>query len=210
MRRCPWSAGSVARWRLPANPIAGSARRNWPGSPAPYCMAASWRSRGRGRSSRSIRPRRPIGPRTASRYSSSTAWATRTILAPSSAPPPSSGSNASCSAERPEQALPSDASYRIAEGGFEYLDLYRAPLPSALAALRPAYRIIGAALDPRAGPLRTGARPAALVLGNEETGLDPATLAACDEIVAIPGSGNVQSLNVSAAAAILIYELSCR
>ncbi len=113
-------------------------------------------------------------------------------------------------AERPDQALPSDASYRIAEGGFEYLDLYRTRLPPALAALRPSYRIIGAALDPRAKPWRPAARPAALVLGNEETGIDRATLAACDEIVAIPGSGNLQSLNVSAAAAILIYELSCR
>jgi tRNA G18 (ribose-2'-O)-methylase SpoU len=28
-------------------------------------------------------------------------------------------------ADRPEQALPSDASYRVAEGGFEHLSLYR-------------------------------------------------------------------------------------
>jgi RNA methyltransferase, TrmH family len=44
-----------------------------------------------------------------------------------------------------------------------------------------------------------------LILGNEEKGLDPATLAVCDEVVTIPGSGGVQSLNVAAAAAILIY-----
>jgi TrmH RNA methyltransferase len=44
-----------------------------------------------------------------------------------------------------------------------------------------------------------------LVLGNEEDGLRPATLKACDEIVTIPGSGLVQSLNVAASAAILIY-----
>ncbi len=49
-------------------------------------------------------------------------------------------------------------------------------------------------------------RPIALVLGNEETGLDPATLAACDEAVTIPGEGGaVQSLNVSVAAGILFY-----
>jgi len=41
-----------------------------------------------------------------------------------------------------------------------------------------------------------------------ETGLDPATLAECDEVVTIPGSGRVQSLNVAAAAAILIYQLT--
>jgi len=51
----------------------------------------------------------------------------------------------------------------------------------------------------------TGGKPVALILGNEEKGLDPATLAACDEVVTIPGSGRVQSLNVAAAAAILIY-----
>jgi TrmH RNA methyltransferase len=33
-------------------------------------------------------------------------------------------------------------------------------------------------------------------------------MAACDEIVAIPGSGRVQSLNVSASAAILVYALA--
>jgi RNA methyltransferase, TrmH family len=30
-----------------------------------------------------------------------------------------------------EQALPSDASYRVAEGGFEYLTVFQAPLPKA-------------------------------------------------------------------------------
>src|SRR5262249_1670952 len=39
-------------------------------------------------------------------------------------------------ADRPDQALPSDASYRVAEGGFEHLALYRAPLPTALNELR--------------------------------------------------------------------------
>jgi len=55
---------------------------------------------------------------------------------------------------------------------------------------------------------RDGARPVALVLGNEETGLDTAMLAACDEVVRIPGSGRVQSLNVASGAAILIYMLT--
>ena len=111
--------------------------------------------------------------------------------------------------DRPEQALPSDASMRVAEGGFEYLNLYRAPLPAALDELRPVYRVVGTAFGHRAVPSQwVGARPVALVLGNEETGLDPATIAACDEVVAIPGSGHVQSLNVAAAAAILIYLLT--
>lgn len=111
--------------------------------------------------------------------------------------------------DRPEQALPSDASFRVAEGGFEYLELYRAPLPAVFDELRPIYRIVGTA--PGRHPLRAkweGARPVALVLGNEESGLAPATTAACDEIAAIPGSGRMQSLNVAAAAAILLYLLT--
>ncbi len=109
-------------------------------------------------------------------------------------------------ADRPDQALPSDASYRVAEGGLEHVTLYQAPLPQALTGLRRAYRILGAALG-RCPPPAGGkdARPPALILGNEEKGLAPATLAACDEIVTIPGAGRVQSLNVAAAAAILIY-----
>ena len=109
-------------------------------------------------------------------------------------------------ADRPDQALPSDASYRVAEGGLEHLDLHRAPLPAALFQLRPAYRVIGTA--PGHGPvphrLESGP-PVALVFGNEETGLDSATIAACDQIWSIPGSGRMQSLNVAAAAAILLY-----
>jgi TrmH RNA methyltransferase len=112
-------------------------------------------------------------------------------------------------ADRPDQALPSDASYRVAEGGLEHLDLHRAPLPAALFELRPAYRVIGTALghDPVPARLERGL-PVALVFGNEETGLDPATIAACDQIWSIPGSGRVQSLNVAAAAAVLLYLLT--
>ena len=112
-------------------------------------------------------------------------------------------------ADRPDQALPSDAAYRIAEGGLEYLALYRAPLPAALPLLRQAYRIVGTSLTGSSpGMEPTGERPVALILGNEKIGLDAATLALCDEVVRIPGSGHVQSLNVASAAAILIYLLT--
>jgi TrmH RNA methyltransferase len=113
-------------------------------------------------------------------------------------------------ADRPDQALPSDAAYRVAEGGLEHLRVYRARVPGTLVGLRPAYRILGTSLAEGAIPVgRAADGPVALILGNEETGLDPATLAACDEVVRIPGSGRVQSLNVASAAAILIYLLTC-
>jgi TrmH RNA methyltransferase len=121
----------------------------------------------------------------------------------------------------PAQAAPSDAAHRVAEGGLDRIELYRATgLPAALKRLRASYRVLGTALG-RGRPLdaierdlttrgdrditASRRRPVALVLGNEEDGLGAASLAACEEIVTIPGAGGVQSLNVSAAAAILIH-----
>ena len=110
-------------------------------------------------------------------------------------------------ADRPEQALPSDASYRVAEGGLEHMSLYHARLPQALRWLKPAFHVVGTALERGVAPEVVRNRPVALVLGNEETGLAAATLAVCDTVVNIPGSGRVQSLNVAAAAAVLFYAL---
>jgi TrmH RNA methyltransferase len=115
--------------------------------------------------------------------------------------------------DHPQQAMPSDASYRVSEGGFEHIDVYRATkFAEQLAKLRGPYRIIGAAPGGKASvPVRRkGEPPFALILGNEEHGLPKSTLDACDEIVAIEGSGKVESLNVSAAAAILIHALSSK
>lgn len=46
----------------------------------------------------------------------------------------------------------------------------------------------------------------ALVLGTEEKGLRPRVADSCDGLIAIPQAGQVDSLNVSVAAAILIFE----
>lgn len=113
-------------------------------------------------------------------------------------------------AEGPGHAMPSDAAYRTAEGGLEWLDLYRTrSLPAALAAMAPHYRTVAATLNPDAAPLGElpRDRPAALVLGHEEHGISPAALAACRREVRIPGSGRVQSLNVAQAAAVLLARL---
>jgi RNA methyltransferase, TrmH family len=89
------------------------------------------------------------------------------------------------------------------------LDLCRAPLPAALFELRAAYRMVGTALRRGAVPDRLeSGPPVALVFGNEETGLDPATIGARDQLWSIPGSSRVQSLNVAAVAAILLYLLT--
>jgi 23S rRNA (guanosine2251-2'-O)-methyltransferase len=46
-----------------------------------------------------------------------------------------------------------------------------------------------------------------LVLGSEGAGLRPRVAKACDELIALPLRGRVQSLGVSAAAAALLYEI---
>jgi TrmH RNA methyltransferase len=112
--------------------------------------------------------------------------------------------------DHPEQALPSDSTYRVAEGGMEYISFYRATrLAETLEKLRQSHRVIGTAAEggKALGKLKKSDRPFALILGNEENGIPPETLKLCDDIVTIPGSGAVQSLNVSASAAILLYAL---
>jgi RNA methyltransferase, TrmH family len=107
-------------------------------------------------------------------------------------------------------AMPSDAAYRTAEGGLEYLDLYRTrDLPRALLLLEPHYRTVATSLGRDAMKLADlpRDRPVALVLGNEENGVSAPVLAACRRQVRIPGSGRVQSLNVAQSAAVLLHAL---
>jgi 23S rRNA (guanosine2251-2'-O)-methyltransferase len=46
-----------------------------------------------------------------------------------------------------------------------------------------------------------------LVLGSEGSGLRPRVAGACDQLVALPLLGRVESLGVSAAASALLYEI---
>jgi 23S rRNA (guanosine2251-2'-O)-methyltransferase len=48
--------------------------------------------------------------------------------------------------------------------------------------------------------------PTVLVLGGEGKGVRPRVAAACDELIALPRRGSVGSLNVSTAAAVLLFE----
>ncbi|WP_144186229.1 TrmH family RNA methyltransferase [Elioraea rosea] len=109
----------------------------------------------------------------------------------------------------PRQAAPTDAAYRVSEGGLEHLLIARAAeLPAALAAIRPAYRTVAAVASGGTDPAKLPRdRPVALVLGNEETGLSPATVDACEAKATIAGGGALDSLNVSVAAGILMHAL---
>lgn len=111
--------------------------------------------------------------------------------------------------DHPQQAGPSEAAYRVAEGGFEFVELHRARFPQALRRLRDHYHVLGTALGQgRALEAVGGPRPLAVVLGNEEDGLPATTLASCDELATIAGSGRIQSLNVAATAAIVAHVLT--
>jgi 23S rRNA (guanosine2251-2'-O)-methyltransferase len=46
-----------------------------------------------------------------------------------------------------------------------------------------------------------------LVLGSEGRGLRPRVAAACDQLISLPVMGRIQSLNVSSAAAAILYEI---
>lgn len=48
--------------------------------------------------------------------------------------------------------------------------------------------------------------PAAIIMGSEEKGIYPALLKICDENISIPMHNNFESLNVSVAAGIILYE----
>ena len=50
-------------------------------------------------------------------------------------------------------------------------------------------------------------KPTALVMGAEDTGISKEVLKLCDEQLAIPMIGKIESLNVSAAAAVLLFEI---
>jgi len=109
-----------------------------------------------------------------------------------------------------EAALPTEATYRVAEGGLDHVEIFLVDhLASFIRAARSCYFFVGAATrggDPRMAS--GGALPRALVLGNEEDGLSQEVASACNALVTIPGSPHVESLNVSAAAAVLLWELT--
>lgn len=50
-------------------------------------------------------------------------------------------------------------------------------------------------------------KPTAIVMGSEESGVSRSVLNICDEWVAIPIVGEIDSLNVSAAAAVMLFEV---
>lgn len=103
----------------------------------------------------------------------------------------------------------SGAAARVAEGGAEVVPLVRvADETAALASLREAnYRIV-ATLPRGGGSLYTTHLDSRLVLvfGAEGEGMNKTLIEAADQRISIPGSGVIDSLNISASAAVLFAE----
>ena len=103
----------------------------------------------------------------------------------------------------------------IARGAERWVDVRQHPSTAeAIAALRGAgYRIVATTphredVTPETFDVARG--PFALVFGTEHAGISDEVIASADEFLRIPMCGMVESLNVSASAAILIYMLSER
>jgi TrmH RNA methyltransferase len=101
----------------------------------------------------------------------------------------------------------SPSAVRVAQGGAEHVELVRerelVPTLRRLAAAGVA--VIGTdvrgkrSVDALRWPART-----VIVLGSEGAGMSAPVRSACTELVTIPGSGHVESLNVSVAAGVLL------
>jgi RNA methyltransferase, TrmH family len=98
---------------------------------------------------------------------------------------------------------------RAARGAVGRLPLFECrDLPGWLASLAQAgFTIIGATAHGDAGLYEQVMRPPLVIaVGNEETGLHPATLAACTSRVRIPMAPGQSSMNVGVAAGVLLFE----
>ena len=115
------------------------------------------------------------------------------------------------------------SSYRVAEGGMEYVNIYSVKSSERLLeALDKKVLRVGTALDAkkpvsflRKAAGATPKKPILVVLGNEEEGISDTIKKNCDELVIIPWGGmgqgvkesSVDSLNVAQAASIIFYEM---
>jgi len=113
-----------------------------------------------------------------------------------------------------EQAQITTSAWRVAQGGMEFVEIRRVPSAAWLVQAS-AGRSVRIGADHKAhnrlSDLRNLASPEQsllVVMGNEETGLSPEVRGLCDHLVRIPGTGEIESLNVAQAATLFLYELS--
>lgn len=104
------------------------------------------------------------------------------------------------------------AVYKVACGAIENINLVEvANLNAALNDLKEeGFWIYGADMDGKPINKMDYASPAVLVIGSEGFGIREKTAETCDEIISIPQQGGVESLNASAAASIIMYDMRAK
>lgn len=98
---------------------------------------------------------------------------------------------------------------KVSAGALEHLRVARVPNVCRLIETLQADGLWVYALDPMAGKPYTALDlrgPVALVLGGEGKGVRPGVIEKCDERIGIPMRGRLASLNLSVAAAVVLYE----
>ena len=101
------------------------------------------------------------------------------------------------------------AVYKVACGAVERVNIVEVSnLSNALLDLKEeGFWVYGADMDGQPITQTDYASPAVLVIGSEGTGIREKTAENCDQIISIPQKGGVESLNASAAAGIIMYDM---
>lgn len=98
---------------------------------------------------------------------------------------------------------------KVSAGAIDHMPVARVTNTSRLIESLKAEGVWVYGVEPSASKLYTDVDlrgPVGLVFGGEGTGIRPGLLQHCDERIRIPMRGHVQSLNVSASAAVLLFE----
>ena len=98
---------------------------------------------------------------------------------------------------------------KVSAGAIDHMPVARVTNTSRLIESLKAAGVWVYGVEPAASKLYTDVDlrgPVGLVFGGEGTGIRPGLLQHCDERIRIPMRGHVQSLNVSASAAVLLFE----
>jgi len=98
---------------------------------------------------------------------------------------------------------------KVSAGAIDHMPVARVTNTSRLIESLKAVGVWVYGVEPSASKLYTDVDlrgPVGLVFGGEGTGIRPGLLQHCDERIRIPMRGQVQSLNVSASAAVLLFE----
>ncbi len=107
-------------------------------------------------------------------------------------------------------AIVNQTVYKTSAGAVEYMNVARVTnISQTIDYLKDnGLWIYGADMEGDANYYKTNLTgPIGLLIGGEDKGIGPALIKKCDQLIKIPMTGSINSLNASASAAILIYDI---